>query len=85
MLACSLASRSRVRALRMPFQASLSTLSSCKPRASLCFVAGSSVSLDGVGIGIPNEGGTKPGGGALMAEGAIRECRIWASEDRIAL
>lgn len=60
----------------MPFHASRSILSSCKPRF---FLKGSSVD----GRPTPREGGIKPGGGALMVEGAIRECRIWARDDRI--
>jgi len=32
----------------------------------------------------PRDGGMKLGAGALMADGAIREWRMWASDDRSA-
>lgn len=32
----------------------------------------------------PSDGGTNPGGGALIAEGAMRDCRMCASDERIA-
>lgn len=59
----------RVSAARMFFHESRSTLSSWSP----LFLR---VVLPSEGRPTPREGGTKPGGGALMAEGAIRECLI---------
>ena len=55
----------RVRAARIPFQASRSTLSSWSPRL-VCDEPSD-------GSPTPREGGTNPRGGALMAEGAMRE------------
>lgn len=57
----------------MPFQASRSIRSSCRPRDSL-EVACEPEGFEGRPT--PSEGGMKPGGGALIAEGAIRDCRI---------
>jgi len=68
----------RIRAVRMPFQASRSTLSSCKP----LFLR--MVLLLSAGRPTPRDGGMKPGGGALIADGAIRECLICANEDLMA-
>lgn len=71
----SFACFNRVKASNIPFHASLSILSSCKP---LLFLE-STPSEDGRPT--PREGGTEPGGGAFIAEGAIRDWRIWAKED----
>lgn len=76
----SLSSLSLVNASRIPAQASRSTRSSCNPRppsSTDAFVA--------VGRPTPRDGGTKPGGGALMAEGAMRDCRMCASDDLMAM
>jgi len=62
----------------MPFQASLSTLDSCSPEV---FFAGFP---SAEGRPTPSDGGMKPGGGALMADGAMRECRMCARDDRMA-
>jgi hypothetical protein len=67
----------RASAFKIPFHASRSTLSSCSPRFFWS-------ELPSEGRPTPSEGGTKPGGGALIAEGAILECRMCANDDRIA-
>jgi len=63
---------------KTPFQASLSTLSSWRPRLmrKVLFVSDERPT--------PRDGGMKLGAGALMADGAIREWRMWASDDRSA-
>lgn len=61
----------------MPTHASRPIRSSCSPRLSPVFVLS-------VGMVTPNDGGTNPGGGALIAEGAMRDCRMCASDERIA-
>lgn len=71
------ASLIRVRAVRIPCHASRSILSSCKPRFFR-------EELPSAGSPTPSDGGMKPEGGALIADGAIRECLICASEDLIA-
>lgn len=77
MRSCSRAALRRVSAFRIPTHASRPTLSSCSPRLSSPVPAS-------VGMVTPSEGGTNPGGGALMAEGAMRDCRTCASDDRMA-
>lgn len=57
----------RPSASNIPFHASLSTLSSCRPRFTREFP-----SISG-GSPTPREGGIKLGGGALIADGAMRE------------
>ncbi|KAF9817766.1 hypothetical protein IEO21_03225 [Rhodonia placenta] len=54
-------------ASRIALQASRSTRSSCSPLPSLLY------SPFADGIPTPRDGGTNPGGGALIAEGAIRD------------
>lgn len=77
----SLASFRRVNASKMVFHASRSMRSSCKPCPALDV---DEPSTDD-GKPTPSDGGIKPGGGALMAEGAIRDFRMWASDDRTAM
>lgn len=67
----------RVRAARIFVHESRSTLSSWSP----LFLR---VVLPSDGSPTPREGGTNPGEGALMADGAMRECLTCASEERIA-
>jgi len=62
----------------MPFHASRSTLSSCSPRFFR-------EELPSEGNPTPREGGINLAGGALIADGAIRECLIWAKDDLIAI
>lgn len=69
-----------MRASRIPFHASRSIRSSCRPRFPLSV---GPVGLEGRPT--PRGGGTKLGGGALIAEGAIRDCRICARDERIAI
>lgn len=57
----------RLRASNTPFHASLSTRSSCSPRLTRGVPSVSGGRLT------PREGGTKLGGGALIADGAMRE------------
>jgi len=45
---------------------------------------GSVLELGDVGMLTPSEGGTKLGRGALIADGAMRDWRICASDERIA-
>ena len=75
---CARAALRRVRAFRMPPHASRPTLSSCKPRLT------SPVPVPPAGIVTPSDGGTNPGGGALIAEGAMRDWRMCASDERMA-
>lgn len=62
----------------MPTHASRPILSSCNPRLP------SPVPVPSVGMVTPSDGGTNPEGGALIAEGAMRDCRICASDERMA-
>ncbi len=64
----------------MPFHASRSTRSSCSPRSPL---AAPSASAEGRPT--PSGGGMKFGGGALIADGAMRDWRICARDDRMAM
>ena len=73
----SVACFNRVKASNIPFHASLSTRSSCRPRL-FCAL---SLSVDGRPT--PREGGTKPRGGAFIADGAIRDCRMCANDERM--
>ena len=80
----SFATLSRCNASSTPAQASRSMRSSCSPRLPRAAPAGS-VSEAAEGRPTPSAGGTKPGGGALMAAGAMRDCRMCASDERIAM
>ena len=62
----------------MPTHASRLILSSCNPGLA------SPVPVPSVGMVTPSDGGTNPGGGALIAEGAMRDCRMCASDERMA-
>lgn len=73
----SFVSLSRVNASNTPFHASRSTRSSCSPRF---LELTPSVAARRPA---PRVGGTKPGGGASIAEGAIRDCRMCANEERM--
>ena len=64
----------------MPTHASRPTLSSCNPRLT----SPVSALVVSVGMVTPSDGGTNPGGGALIAEGAMRDCRMCASDERMA-
>lgn len=76
----SLTSLIRVNASRMPFHASRSMRSSCNPRFSLAISSSAPE-----GSPTPREGGMNPGGGALIAEGAMRDCLICARDERMAI
>ena len=75
---CSRAALRRARAFRMPTHASRPILSSCNPGLA------SPVPVPSAGMVTPSDGGTNPGGGALIAEGAMRDCRMCASDERMA-
>ena len=64
----------------MPFHASRSMRSSCSPRFPL---AAPSASPEGNPT--PREGGMNPGGGAFIADGAIRDCLMCARDERMAM
>ncbi len=72
-----LAALMRVSASSTPFHAYVSILSSWSPRG---FLDDSSTE----GKPTPSDGGTNPGGGALIADGAMRECLMWARDERSA-
>ena len=89
----ALAAWSLSRACKIPIHASRSILSSCKPLGALDAEADAGTEVDAEaevdadaseGTPTPKVAGTKPTGGALIAEGAMREWRICASDDRIA-
>ena len=81
----SLASFSFVSAFRMPLHASRSTRSSCNPRPPVSVSAASVSVVELFGKPTPREGGMNPGGGAFMAEGAMREWRMCARDERMAI
>lgn len=62
----------------MPTHAPWLILSSCNPGLA------SPVPVPSVGMVTPSDVGTNPGGGALIAEGAMRDCRMCASDERMA-
>ena len=80
----SRASLMRVSAFRTPTHASRSTRSSCRPRLPRAAPSGS-ISDEPDGRPTPSAGGTNPGGGALIAEGATRAWRMCAREERISM
>ncbi|KIP11705.1 hypothetical protein PHLGIDRAFT_437851 [Phlebiopsis gigantea 11061_1 CR5-6] len=79
-LSRSLVSFNLVNASRMPDHASRSTRSSCSPRPP-----SSTEASVAVGRPTPRDGGTKPGAGALIADGAIRDWRMCARDDLMAM
>lgn len=68
----------------MATHASRPTLSSCNPGLTSPAPVTAPAPVPSVGMVTPSDGGTNPGGGELIAEGAMRDCRMWASDERMA-